>query len=143
MKGPLQDSRRLRFLGWLVATNVLSTVLHYVDNVLSFPEYPEPAWATPLLVDAFWFLMTPFAAAGYGFFARGRPCLGGAPLLAFSAMSLLSLGHCLYAPMCSVSPRINAFILFEAGCAIVLVASVFTLLARPASRHDRRPKSFT
>ena len=48
-------------LKWLVWFNIFTTILHYVDNILFFAHYPEPTWLNPTLVDAFWFVMTPFA----------------------------------------------------------------------------------
>jgi hypothetical protein len=119
-----------RWLPWLIAINIAATVLHYVDNVLFFPEYPEPAWMTPHFVDAFWFVMTPFAIAGHRLFSKGHPHWGSAALYAYSAMSLLALGHYLYAPICSMGWRINAFILLEAVVAACLIAGVALLQAR-------------
>lgn len=126
--------RSLRWLFWLLVANVLSTVLHYADNVLYFSEYPEPAWATPHLVDAFWFVMTPFAAVGYVLIRRGAVHWGSLALYGYAGMSLLALGHYLYAPFASIALRIHAFILLEAATAAGLIGYVVVLQARVSAR---------
>ena len=112
---------RLRLL---IVINVAATILHYVDNVLFFEDYPEPPWLRPHMIDAFWFVMTPFALTGYLLVKRGFLHLGSAALYAYAGMSLLSLGHYLYAPIGSIGFRINAFIWLEAGLAAILIAYV-------------------
>jgi hypothetical protein len=56
----------------LVAANVVTSILHYVDNVIFFKHYPEPTWLNPHLVDMAWFIMTPFGLAGCVLFLLGR-----------------------------------------------------------------------
>ncbi len=43
----------------------VSSILHYVDNILFFAHYPEPDWINPQIVDLFWFVMTPLAPLGF------------------------------------------------------------------------------
>jgi hypothetical protein len=123
-----------RWLFWIVIANVVTTILHYADNILSFAQYPEPSWISPHLIDAFWFFMTPFAAAGYVLVRRGNVHLGSAALYAYAAMSLLVLGHYRYAPIHTIALRIHVFIVLEASLAVVLIAYVFVLHLR-----ERRP----
>ena len=40
-----------RILLSLVLANFVTSILHYVDNVLFFRHYPEPTWLNPHLVD--------------------------------------------------------------------------------------------
>jgi len=40
-------------------SNVVTSILHYVDNVVFFRHYPAPTWLSPHLVDLAWFVMTP------------------------------------------------------------------------------------
>lgn len=106
----------------MVALNIATTLLHYVDNIVFFHEYPEPPWLKPGMVDAFWFFMTPVALAGLWLMRRGRRGIGSIVLLAYAGMSLLVLGHYRFAPFRAIGWRIHAFIWFEAAAAIALVA---------------------
>lgn len=119
-----------RLLLWLVLANVVASVLHYVDNMVFFSEYPEPAWMTPHLIDAFWFVMTPFAVAGYVLVRRGFVVWGCVVLYLYAGMSLLVLGHYLYAPIGSLPLRINLLIVLEAALAAALIAYVLVLQVR-------------
>ncbi|HVI78130.1 MAG TPA: hypothetical protein VM715_08185 [Candidatus Acidoferrum sp.] len=114
-------------LFWLVVANVAATILHYVDNMMLFAHYPEPTWMTPHIVDAFWFVMTPFAVVGYRLVRVGAVRWGYVALYSYSAMSLLVLGHYRYAPMKEVSFRINALILLEVVMAVCLILFVAIL----------------
>jgi hypothetical protein len=124
------ESGTPRWLLPLVLANIASSVLHYVDNVIFFREYPEPAWATPHIVDAFWFVMTPFAVAGYFLLRRRVMVWGSLALYLYAGMSLLVLGHYLYAPVGSIQFRINLFIILESALAVALIAYVSLLQVR-------------
>ncbi len=116
---PVRWQRGLKLL--LFAT-VAGSILHYADNLLFFERYPEPSWINRSMIDAFWFLMTPLAWIGYRLIRRGSRHAGTLVLLGYVACNLLALGHYRYAPMCSVAPRVNTFILLEAALARVLAA---------------------
>jgi hypothetical protein len=126
----LHHSRSQRRLLSLLLANVASTVMHYVDNVVFFHEYPEPPWMTPHIIDGFWFVMTPVALVGYQLIARGFVHWGSGALYLYAAMSLLVLGHYRYAPMNAIGARLHLFILLEALLAIALVAYVAFLQVR-------------
>lgn len=114
------SNRWLRGLKWLLFATVAGSILHYADNLLFFEQYPEPPWLNRSMIDAFWFLMTPLAWIGYRLIRRGSHHAGTLALLGYVAGNLLALGHYRYAPMCSIAPRINTFILLEAVLASVL-----------------------
>jgi hypothetical protein len=121
--------RSKQVLFGLLAANVVATIFHYADNVCYFPEYPEPLWLNPGLVDAFWFVMTPLAVLGYWLIRRGLIRRGCLVLYTYAAASLLVLGHYRYAPFFSISTRIHLFILLEAALAVVLIFYVATIHA--------------
>ncbi len=50
-----------RWLLALLVVNIATSILPYMDNILFFHTYPEPHWINPQIIDAFWFVMTPFA----------------------------------------------------------------------------------
>ena len=118
----MSTSDRNRTLLALLAANVATSILHYVDNVVFFRHYPEPTWLSPHLVDLAWFVMTPVGVAGYVLFRRGRRPAAFACLYVYAAMGLLVLGHYLIAPPWEVSLKINPFIIVEAVAAALLGA---------------------
>jgi hypothetical protein len=113
-------SGRKRILLTLLAANIVTSILHYVDNVVFFRHYPEPTWLSPHFVDMAWFVMTPFGVAGYLLFLRGRRTAAFACLYLYAVMGLLVLGHYLIAPPWQVCFKINLFILAEAIAALLL-----------------------
>ncbi len=115
----------------VVALNIVATVLHYVDNIIFFSDYPEPAWLAPGIVDAFWFLMTPVALCGLWFAHRENRSLSSLCLLVYAGMSLLVLGHYRFAPFHTIGMRIHAFIWLEVGAAVVLVLWVLASWRSP------------
>lgn len=122
-------------LGWVLLATAISSILHYVDNLLFFHEYPEPPWINRAMIDAFWFVMTPLAFAGWLAIKRGHPVAGLLLLMGYAGCNLLSLGHYLYAPLHAISGRIHAFILLESFLAVALLC----ILARTAfARHHAR-----
>ena len=104
--------------------NIAASVLHYLDNLARFHEYPEPQWLSPQLAGAFWFVMTPVALRGYYLYVRERGTVAYLLLYLYGAMSLLVLGHYAYAPLADISFSIHLFILLEVFAAACLV--VFT-----------------
>ncbi|WP_226664039.1 hypothetical protein [Microbulbifer aggregans] len=119
-------------LKWLLVAIVISSILHYVDNLLYFEEYPEPPWINRSMVDAFWFFMTPLAWIGYQLMRRGRHHSGTLVLLAFTACNLFTLGHYQFAPMHSIGARIHFFILLEAALASLLAIFLCAYYAKRA-----------
>jgi len=125
-----------RALVSLVAVNIAASILHYIDNIVFFHAYPEPAWLAPGMLDAFWFFMTPFALAGLWFAHHNRRGLSSIALFAYAGMSLLVVGHYRFAPFHKIGWRIHAFIWLEAAAAIGLVA--WLLVSRKMSLQLRR-----
>lgn len=119
-------------LKWLLVAIVVSSILHYADNLLYFEEYPEPPWINRAMVDAFWFFMTPLAWIGYRLVRTGRHHTGTLVLLVYVACNLLTLGHYQYAPMYSIDARIHFFILLEAALACLLFVFLCTPYAKRA-----------
>lgn len=119
---------------------MLASILHYVNNLLYFEQYPEPPWINRTMIDAFWFLMTPLAWLGYRLIKAGSRNAGTLVLMGYVACNLLTLGHYRYAPMCSVAPRIHVFIWLEAGLACVLaVFLVYAYFRKGTPRDDQPP----
>ncbi len=115
-------TRRNAGLLALIVANVFASILHYGHNIAFLPRYFEPSWITGRRIDVFWFVMTPFAVAGYVLFRRGRERAGCRFLYVYCACSLLVLGH--YAPWVTPIRRltwdIHLLIVQEALLAIAL-----------------------
>ena len=67
------------------------------------------------------FFMTPFAILGYLAMRKGAAWTGCVLMCAYALMSLLVLGHYLYAPFFSISPKIHLFIFLEAVMALLFL----------------------
>jgi|ERR1044072_3431222 hypothetical protein len=106
----------------LLAVNIGASLLHYVDNIVFFHAYPEPHWISPRIIDAFWFVMTPFAVLGYVLYGKGLRTYSYLCLYLYSLMSLLVLGHYRYGSMWEMSLKINLLIFAEAFAAFALIA---------------------
>ena len=125
---------QLSMLRLLLLAMVTSSVLHYVDNLLFFEQYPEPPWINRHHIDAFWWIMTPLAWIGYHLIRRGALRGGSATLLTYAACNLLTLGHYRYASLSDISLRIHIFIILEAALAVVLTVFLFIIyLKRPVT----------
>lgn len=131
---------QLRVLLVLLLVNVTASVLHYVDNIRFFDAYPEPAWISPHFIDAFWFVMTPFAVVGFFLFSKGSRWGSAASLAAYALMSLLVLGHYRYASPWALSFRVNLFILSEAVAALMLLGFALSVVVHsvPRTRDTER-----
>ena len=114
----------------VLAINVLTTILHYADNIAFFHTYPEPHWINPQIIAAFWFVMTPIAFVGYVLYGRGSHPYSYLCLYLYSLMSLLVLGHYRYGSVSELPFRINLFILAEAFAALALFAYTLWLQLR-------------
>jgi len=118
---------------WLLVVlviNVGASILHYVDNIMFFHTYPEPPWINPQIIDAFWFVMTPFAVLGYVLYGKGLRTYSYLCLYLYSLMSLLVLGHYRYGSMWEMSFKINLLIFIEAFAAVALITYTIWLQFR-------------
>jgi hypothetical protein len=106
----------------LLALNIASSAVHYIDNILRWSLYPEPAWDNVRLTDTFWFLMTPVGILAYVLYRRGSRQMGLTLNYVYGAMNLVVLGHYLFASPWAVSLSVNASILFETATAACLLA---------------------
>jgi len=110
-----------RILVFLVALTVLSSIGHYVHNVIHFEHYPEPEWLNPQLVDAFWFIMTPFAIIGLFLDKVQMRKYAFISLTAYCLMNMLTLLHYACEVRVPISLSIHFLIWFEVVCAGILL----------------------
>ena len=113
------QQRHQRGLLLMLIVCIVTSILHYVDNVIFFDQYPEPTWFNPSLVDMLWFVMTPIGIAGYMLWQRGNLSVAFGLLYLYSAMGQLTLGHYFYAPIWELSWKMNGLILLESFTALI------------------------
>lgn len=121
-----------RWLLALLVICVVTSILHYVDNIVFFDQYPEPTWFNPSLVDLLWFVMTPIGIAGYLLWQRGRRSLALGLLYLYVVMGQLTLGHYFYAPIWDLTWKMNGLILLESITALIFGAYLLWLQIRTA-----------
>jgi len=86
----------LRVLRILLATAILVSVVHYVDNVVNYGDYPVPTSGpapSRAVVGIAWFVFTPFGIAGYLLLRGGRARPAAACLGVYSGSGLVRLGR--------------------------------------------------
>ena len=125
-----------RWLLVLLVINIGTSILHYVDNILFFHTYPEPHWINPQIIDAFWFVMTPFAVLGYVLYSKGLLGYSYLCLYLYALMSLLVLGHYRYGSMWEMSMRMNLLIFIEAIAAVGLIGYSIWLQFRAEESYE-------
>ncbi len=127
----LSHSERKNWLLMLIFINICVSLGHYIHNIFFLPEYHEPSWITPVLIDSFWFVMTPFSCLGYVMFSKSKLFPAYALLYVYSGLSLLVLGHYLVTPILTLSLSINMVIFAETITAAILAVYVFWLQMNP------------
>jgi hypothetical protein len=90
--------RATRVLLWLLGVAFVVSVIHYIDNVVNYADYPVPISddlpaPSALLIAAAWFVFTAAGAAGLYLWFR-RSILGAAAAFAsYSLSGLVGIGH--------------------------------------------------
>jgi hypothetical protein len=120
LKGGLHQ----RLLFALLTLNIVSTVLHYIDNFISFDSYPQPTWITPSSIYISWLFLTAFAIAGYILYVKHYFWIAYLCLCIYSITGISSLGHYLYGSPYEMSWKMNAFILSDGCVGMVLLGFV-------------------
>lgn len=90
------DDTTLRRVSSLLAVAVAVSVVHYLDNVINYADYPL-AESGPVpsrtLVAVSWFAFTAAALAGYRFLLSGRPRAAALALALYAGSGLVGIGH--------------------------------------------------
>lgn len=85
-----------RTLRLLLAAGILSTAVHYTDNVVNVDDFPQPGWVDRPTVWIAWVLLTAIGLLGYRLYTRGNFFAAHGLLAVYSYTGLSSLGHYLY-----------------------------------------------
>lgn len=115
----------LRLLKGLLAVAVLVSIVHYVDNVANYADYPEPtSGPTPsrVLIGVSWFVFTAFGAAGLVLFMRRRIASAAACLAVYSISGLVGLGHYTVAGATDMPWWRQLHVVADIACGIAILA---------------------
>lgn len=90
--------RATRVLLWLLGVAFIVSVIHYIDNVVNYADYPEPAPGallapTAIVIAVSWFVFTAAGVSGLWLWFR-RSIVGAALAFAsYSISGLIGIGH--------------------------------------------------
>lgn len=127
----------LRRLTLLLAIAVAVSVVHYVDNVVNFDDYPEPTSGpapSATLIAVSWFAFTAAAVAGWRWLRDGRVQAAAAALAFYSVSGLVGFGHYTVDGAADMPAWRQAHIVLDIACGIAVVAFAIGLV-----RAQRRP----
>lgn len=133
---PVDDRRALRLLGGLLLVAVAVSVIHYVDNVVGYDDYPRSATlpnpsATVIAVS--WFAFTAAGVAGYLAFRRGEGRLAAILLALYAGSGLVGIGHYTVAGATGMPWWRQAHVVADIACGIAVLAfAVVVARRRPA-----------
>jgi hypothetical protein len=120
----------------LVAAFAVS-IVHYVDNVVNYDEYPQldsgPAPSQGVIAFA-WFAFTAFGVAGYLLYRRGRTQAAALCLAVYSGSGLIGILHYVAPGMTDAPLWRQAHVIAD----IVLGATVLVLALRMVERRPAR-----
>ncbi len=102
-----------------------AALLHFAHNGLYLREYPNlPAWLTSAGVYAAWCATTVIGVLGYWLYRRISRRAGLVTIALYAALGCAGLDHYAVAPITAHSTTMNATILLEVVCAMVLLGYV-------------------
>lgn len=90
------DPDHVRLLSVLLAVAVAVSVVHYVDSVVNFADYPKSGVIpnpSALVIALSWFAFTAAGAAGYVLYRRGPSPLAALLIAAYSGSGLIGFLH--------------------------------------------------
>ena len=109
----------------LIVLNIVASTWHCLDNIIFFKDYPEPNWISSYhIVDYLYFVALGLLIGGYVAFIRRNRIISAIGMILFTIISVSALGHYLYAPMSSLTLKMNILIILEAISAIILIGFV-------------------
>lgn len=104
------SKRPQKILLAILALNLTSTWLHYVDNALFLNQYPGPAWFTPIRVLGAVIVMTPIGLLGYWLYTKRSFWVAYLILATYSITSVSSPGHYLFPMVTPMTLKMHSLI---------------------------------
>jgi hypothetical protein len=129
-------SRATRTLFVLMSAALVISVIHYVDNVVNYADYPQPGTddlpAPPAQIIAVsWFAFTAAGAAGLWAWLRRRIVLSAVALMTYAVSGLVGIGHYLVPGATNMAWWRQAHVIADIGCgAAIFGFAVWAVCAR-------------
>ena len=114
--------------------NIITSVLHYVHNIVYFEDYPEPVWINTTLVDMFWFVMTPVGIFGLYWELLQHHTKSYVATVLYCVMSMITIGHYFVESDKAVTMAMHFYIWIE-------VLSALMFLGYATARHLGRKQN--
>jgi hypothetical protein len=105
----------------ILAFNLISTWLHYIDNAIFLDKYPGPSWFTSVGVLSVVIVMTPVGLLGYWLYTQQSFRLAYLLLFVYSITSVSSPGHYLFPMIESMSFKMHSLIWFDGVSGLSLI----------------------
>jgi len=118
-----EHRRAVRILSWIFAVAVVVSIVHYTDNYVNYPDYPQPRTGpnpSGGLVLGAWFAFTAAGLAGYLLFRRRPSDLALILLAAYSGSGLVGIGHYLVPGATSMPWWRQAHVCLDIACGIAV-----------------------
>ena len=119
-------SRELRLTGWVLATAVIVSVVHYTDNTVRYDEYTQGVHTviSQPLIPISWVVLTAAGIAGYRCLRRGSRQPAASLLALYSVSGLIGPLHYTAAPPDAFDWLQNTFIASDTllGVALLVIA---------------------
>lgn len=127
--------RHLRALGYLLATALAVSVVHYVDNVVNYDAFPQFENGPTIgkgLVAFGWFFFTAFGVAAWLLYRSGRVRQGAIALAAYSGSGLVGIGHYLAPGMTDAVWWRQTHVIADILLGFAVLAFALRSVSRPA-----------
>lgn len=124
MTGPhLERTARL-----IIGVAIAVSVVHYVDNVVNYADYPVPDSGpvpSATLVGVSWFAFTAAAVAGLWLLHAGRMRAAAIAFAVYSGSGLVGLGHYLAPDATGMPAWRQAHIVADIACGMLVLLLAF------------------
>jgi hypothetical protein len=90
--------RATRVLLWLLGVAFIVSVVHYVDNVVNFADYPQPDAGGPpaptaIVIAVSWFVFTAAGVSGLWLWFQRKIVGAALAFTSYSVSGLIGIGH--------------------------------------------------
>jgi hypothetical protein len=131
-------------LTWLLGVAVVVSIVHYVDNVANFHDYPESTTIpnpSAFLIAAAWFAFTAAGVAGYLEYRNGPTRRSLLLLGLYSGSGLIGFAHYSVAGATSMPWWRQTHIVLDIACGLAILAFAVRAARRSSTAAARAQRS--
>ncbi|HUP99876.1 MAG TPA: hypothetical protein VM093_05390 [Aeromicrobium sp.] len=127
--------RATRVLLGLLAVAFVVSVIHYIDNVVNYADYPEPVADGPpapaaTVIAVAWFVFTAAGGIGLWLWFRRRILGAALALTLYSVSGLIGIGHYTVPGALQMPWWRQAHVIVDIVCGVAVLGFVVWALAR-------------